>query len=66
MHTSTLPPLVDPTESLRRRADRYRSLAASAPDPLSLAYRRRAAELDLRAHVAEQVLYPTADLVQAA
>jgi len=36
-----------PTGRLRDRARRLRDLAAQAPGPLAVAYRRRACELDL-------------------
>ena len=54
------------TSTLTARADRYRRLAAADPGPLALAYRRRAAELELRAHVVDQILHPVDELAQAA
>lgn len=43
------------TKHARTRASRLRSQADALPEPLAVAYRRRAAELELQAHCLEHL-----------
>ena len=63
MHVSTVNPATDtptaPVAALRARAESLRTQSTDLIDPLAIAYRRRATELELQAWAIEATVWIT-------
>ena len=55
MTETTTPTTTEPVRTTAERAARLRAEAAALPGPLAVAYKRRAAELELEVHLREAV-----------